>query len=76
MIGVHSWAAEADDGSLIQGGDLPRDHAQHQLYIQYYTDINLQDPSGFYFYTLDAAPAQSIHYMSAEEIARFGIATN
>ena len=76
MIGVHSWAAEADDGSLIQGGDLPKDHPQHQLYIQYYTDINLQDPAGFYFYTLDAAPAQSIHYMSAEDIARFGIATN
>ena len=76
MIGVHSWAAETDDGRLIQGGDLPTDHPQHQLYIQYYSDINLQDPAGFYFYTLDSAPADSIYYMTAEEMMRFGIATN
>ncbi|MEM7256654.1 MAG: hypothetical protein AAF404_04620 [Pseudomonadota bacterium] len=75
MIGVHSWAAVADDGSLIQGGDLPTDHPQHQLYIQYYTDINLADPAGFYFYTLQAAPAEGIHYMNGEDISRFGLAT-
>ncbi len=75
MIGVHSWAAQSDDGSLIQGSELPADHGQHQFYIQYYTDINLSDPAGFYFYTLEAAPAESIHYMSAQEIMRFELAT-
>jgi len=70
QFGVHSWAFDTDDG-VVQGAELPREHASHQLYINYYSDIGLADPEGFYFYTLDAAPANDIHFMSEEDIERF-----
>ena len=70
-IGVHSWSAGA-----VEGSALPRDDPQHQLYIDFYTAVALPDPSGFYFFTLDAAPSSSIHIMTEAEIAQWGLATN
>ena len=73
QIGVHSWAFEDNSGRTVQGSDLPRNDPEHDRYINYYTDINMMDPSGFYFFTLNAAPASSIHYMTDEEIQRWSI---
>ncbi|MEM7016110.1 MAG: hypothetical protein AAF512_02075 [Pseudomonadota bacterium] len=75
MIGVHSWSAGTDSqGNELTGADLPRDDPEHELYLNYYRDINLPDPAGFYFFTLNAAPASSIHYMTAAELTQFSIA--
>jgi len=72
-IGVHSWASE-ENGKLIQGKDLPRDHSAHKPYIDFYQYIQMQAAAEFYFFTLEAAPAQSIHYMRQEEIDSWKLA--
>ena len=68
-IGVHSWAAE--DG--LEGGDLAQDDPEHQPYIAYFEAVPC--PVSFYWYTLEAAPADSMHYMSEEELLAQSVAT-
>ncbi|MEL6415781.1 MAG: alpha/beta hydrolase [Pseudomonadota bacterium] len=68
-IGVHSWAAE--DG--LEGGDLPEDDPEHQPYIAYFETIAC--PVSFYWYTLEAAPADGMHYMSEDELLTHSVAT-
>ena len=68
-LGVHSWS----DGE--KGGDeYPRDHPDHTMYLEYYEEIGI--PLEFYWYTLTAAPADDIHWMTQEEIATYGVLTN
>lgn len=64
IVGVHSWA----DSDGTQASQLPMNDKQHDSYISYYTEIKMDDPSGFYFFTINAAPASSIHNMTDEEI--------
>lgn len=69
---VHTWV----DGNGTLGRDLPMSDCAHALFIQYYTDIGLADPSGFYFFTLqfgNAPDGQPLHDMTAPERAMFGI---
>ena len=68
-VGVHSWAA----GDGREGIDLPRNAPEHQIYLRYYRDIGI--PQGFYWFTLDAAPAAGMHWMTAREVASFGLST-
>ncbi len=72
QVGVHSWA----DGNR-EATDYPRNTEEHQLFIKYYTDIGLsqQLAEDFYFFTIDAASASEIHWMTQAEIARYSIAT-
>lgn len=70
-IGVHSWD---EPGSGIVANDLPRDHPAHRSQVRYFREM-LANGEEFYFYTLSAAPAAGIHWMSAEEIVRWGLAT-
>lgn len=71
QIGVHSWST----GDGTEGAQVPENDPQHQLYINYYQQIGLADPSGFYWFTLRAAPSSGIHYMTADEITQYGIST-
>ena len=79
-IGVHSWAAVSGGllGSLfgeeVAGKDVPRDDEQHQLYLAYYRSLGI--PEDFYWFTLEAAPADGMHWMTDAEIERFGLATD
>ena len=68
-IGVHSWS----DGSGTAALDYPRDHQAHVIYLDYYNAIGIT--TDFYWYTLEAAPAESNHWMTAEEIALYGVLT-
>ena len=72
FVGVHSWAG--DDGSV--GSDFPEDHSAHRSQLEYFSAM-LGDEAGpeFYFYTLEAAEASSIHRMSVEEINAYGLTT-
>lgn len=72
FVGVHSWAG--DDGSV--GSDFPKDHPAHRSQLEYFSEM-LGDEAGpeFYFYTLEAAQASSIHRMSTEEISAYGLTT-
>ena len=69
-LGVHSWGG--DDGLVAT--ELPRDHAEHKPYIAFYEHIKLAEPAEFYFFTLNAAPASSIHFMTQDELVKWKIA--
>lgn len=69
-LGVHSWGYGWGSG---QGRDLPRDDPEHQVYLEYYTDMGVD--TEFYWYTLAVADADDIHYMTRAELGRFAMAT-
>jgi len=70
MIGVHSWSDGTNEAS-----DFPIGHSSHRPYIEYYKSVGFDqnEAEAFYFYTIHAAPASSIHYMSMEEIEQYKI---
>ncbi len=68
-IGVHSWS----DGKK-EGKDYPRDSDQHDVFIEMFDLIEMD--TSFYWYTLIAAPANDIHWMSDEEIERYKLSKN
>ena len=67
-FGVHSWSDGSNDGA-----DIPREDDSHRLYLDYYDEMGVD--ADFYWFTLEAAPAESIHYMTAAELDRYGFAT-
>lgn len=67
-VGVHSWAD--DQGA---GVDAPRNDPVHQLYLNLYRRLGI--PSAFYWFTLEAAGPDDIHYMSLAEMRRFKMLT-
>lgn len=71
MIGVHSWA----DGDGNEATDYPVGHENHLLYINYYVSVGFsqQAAEDFYYFTINAAPAEEIYYMTDAEVERYGI---
>ena len=71
-IGVHSWCCVND----LTAVEIPKDHPAHQYQLAYFT-MALGPKIGldFYFYTLEASPFDSVHYMTDEEIKKWNIAT-
>ncbi len=67
-IGVHSWA-----GNNNTATDFPVGHANHLPYINYYVSIGFtqQQAEDFYYFTINAASAYSIHWMTDEEITHY-----
>ncbi len=63
-FGIHSWG-----GPDFQGKDVPRDDPQHQLYLKFYKEMGI--PAEFYWRTLEAAPANDIHWMTEKELMEF-----
>lgn len=70
-FGVHGWSA-GDGGP--EAADLEVDDPEHDRYLDYYQAIGVDEE--FYWFTIDAAPAADIHWMSASELDRFGFATS
>lgn len=66
-MGVHSWGSS--DG--MEGNQIPKSHPLHKEYLSYYRDIDI-DPQ-FYWFTLEAASAEDIHWMSAAEIENYNV---
>ncbi|MEL7216751.1 MAG: alpha/beta hydrolase [Pseudomonadota bacterium] len=67
-VGVHAWAT--DD---FTANDLARSDPEHGPYLYYFADIGI--PEAFYWFTLEAAPAHDMHWMTAAEVDRFGLTT-
>ncbi|WBX73637.1 hypothetical protein PG913_12530 [Tenacibaculum pacificus] len=67
-IGVHSWAG--DDSTAT---DFPVGYANHLPYIEYYKSIGFTDTAAkaFYYFTINAAAANSIHWMTEAEIGTY-----
>ena len=68
MVGVHSWSWMGDDGN-----ELPRDHEEHQPYLEFYRDMGVDEE--FYWFTLEAADADDIHWMTQKELKQYGCIT-
>ncbi len=66
-IGVHSW--EDDGPPPYTATQLPRDHEEHGDFLEYFQAIGIS--SEFYWFTIKAAPASGMHWMSPAEINRF-----
>lgn len=62
-IGVHSWSDGKD------GSEYPRDSKEHDIFIDFFNEIKMD--TAFYWYTLRAAPANDIHWMTQNEIEEY-----
>ena len=71
-IGVHSWAGGGNEAT-----DFPVGDAEHQPYIDYYLSIDFtqQEAEDFYYFTINAAAAADIHWMTEAEIMQYGLIT-
>ncbi len=71
-IGVHSWAGDGKEAT-----DFPEGDPEHQKYIDYYIAIGFSpdQAKSFYYFTINAAPAASMHWMTDVEIQQYGILT-
>lgn len=68
-IGVHSWR----DTTGVEAKDLSKDHPDHEMNRKYIEDMLGKDV--FYWYTIYAAPADGMYYMTNEEILKYNIVT-
>jgi len=68
-LGVHSWS----DG-IRDGADYPKSSPEHDMNNDYLFDMLGSEE--FYWFTLSAAPADSIHEMSHAEIKKFKLLTS
>lgn len=69
IFGVHSWA----DSSGYEARDVPRSSPEHQTYIDFFAEIGAHPD--FYWFTIDAAPADGMHEMTAQELERYDFFT-
>jgi hypothetical protein len=67
-IGVHSWSS-----GNTEGIDYPIDSPEHEIFLDLFEAIGID--TAFYWYTLRAAPADSIHWMTESEIDYYHIRT-
>ncbi|WP_305856456.1 hypothetical protein [Balneatrix alpica] len=67
-LGVHSWS----DGSK-DGRDYPRESEEHRLNADYIQAMLGSEE--FYWFTLQAAPADGLHWMSYSEVERMQLLT-
>ncbi len=69
-VGVHSWL----DQLGIDPKELNLADPIHATYVNFYLEMGI--PERFYWFSLDAAPAERIYFMSPEEIYDLQIATD
>ena len=69
-VGVHSWA---DDENREYGDTTPKGNPVHRLYTDYFDEMGV-DPA-FYWYTLQAAKPDEMHWMSPKERQKFRISS-
>ena len=74
-LGVHSWGGGPAE-EYSRGDKLPKNHPAHQYQLQYFRQmLGTELGPDFYFYTLQAAPVDGMHYMSDQEIKDWKLAT-
>ncbi len=71
MVGVHAWCCIDGKGA----SEVSRNHPDHNTQIQYFTEMMGSRGRDFYFYTLEAAGFEDIHYMTPSEIEEWGLQT-
>lgn len=73
-VGVHTWAADEENGELLEGRHLPRSDELHQPYLAYFDTIGIS--RDFYWYTLEAADSEEMHWMSRAEAKKYQLTTD
>ncbi|MCY4441313.1 MAG: alpha/beta hydrolase [Deltaproteobacteria bacterium] len=68
-IGVHSWS----DGSAT-GDTIAREAEAHRIYLDYYRALAIDQE--FYWFTLQAAPADRVHWMNDSEMTMYSVYTH
>lgn len=66
-IGVHSW------GGFVEGRHVPRTSWHHVPYLKYYRDLAISEE--FYWFTLESASINDMHWMTTDEVDRYALAT-
>ncbi len=71
-IGVHAWGAGSGEPAATS---YPRGHKEHLKYIDYYVSVGFtqKQAEDFYYFTINAASADDIHYMTEMEIETYGL---
>ena len=71
-IGVHSWGNGKNDPIATS---YPVGDPVHLSYINYYTSVGFlqEDAEKFYYFTINASPAENVHWMTDEEIKTYGL---
>jgi len=72
-FGVHSWSEMTDKGKMVTAKDFSPEHESHQPYIKYYESIGFtaQEAKDFYFFTINLASAEDMHWMAEAEIEKY-----
>lgn len=68
-VGVHAWS----DGTRIKAVNLNEADPIHATYVNFYLEMGV--PERFYWFSLDAAPADRVYFLSPEEVYDFELAT-
>jgi beta-lactamase class D len=66
QLGVHSWSDLRKEAT-----DYARDAEEHKIFIDFFNKVEMD--TAFYWYTLRAAKASDIHWMSEGEIEKYGL---
>jgi hypothetical protein len=69
-IGVHSWY---DDDDQKDATDYPADSPEHEMNRKYIEDMLGSD--AFYWFTINAASADDMYYMTEQEIIQYQLLT-
>lgn len=72
QVGVHSWSDGTNDAT-----NFPVGHSYHLPYINYYVSMGYtqQAAEDFYYFTINAAPASSVYWMTESEKDIYSIRT-
>lgn len=68
-VGVHAWS----DGSRMKAVNNNVAESVHASYVNFYLEMGV--PDRFYWFSLDAAPADRVYFLSPEEVYDFQLAT-
>ena len=68
-VGVHAWS----DGSKMKAANVNVAGSVHATYVNFYLEMGV--PERFYWFSLDAAPADRVYFLSPEEVYDYQLAT-
>jgi len=67
-LGIHSWYFNG-----VSAGDLPENHPAHNAQIKYFSEMMGKNGREFYFHTLKVASSDDIHWMTKDELIKWGM---
>jgi len=68
-VGVHAWS----DGSRTKAENVNVADPVHAVYVNFYLEMGV--PERFYWFSLDAASADRVYFLSPEEVYDFQLVT-